>query len=132
MSRALREAGPSLDFNESKRERRVRIAAALGHQAGRMIVAGFVNRDYKASNFIIDTVADRGAEPLLIDLDGLRRLRSGRTGRGQIDRMLTTLYRSVLADGEVLPAEATAFTEAIVEEVPWLAPAERMLPSGGS
>ncbi len=121
MSRALREAPPPEQFTEARRERRLRLAASLGLQAGRMIRAGYVNRDHKASNLILDAVAEHGGEPLLIDLDGLRRLRgTGRLARGQIERMISTLYRSATDDGVILPEESTAFVEALLQEAPRL------------
>ena len=125
MSRALREAGPGSDFHPQRIERRRRIAAALGRQAGRMINSGFVNRDYKASNLILDPIARQGGEPLLIDLDGVGPLRGRGTAR--IQRMINNLYDSAIAHGEVLPIEVQVFADSLVREVPRLGPAEAVI-----
>ena len=123
LSQALREAGPGATFDAQRLERRQRLATAIGSQAGRMIRAGYINRDYKASNLILDPIARQGGEPLIIDLDGLRGFRGwGRRGRDQITRMLANLIRSATAEGEVLPAEFQAFALALVQEVPRLGP----------
>lgn len=80
---------PPLDqLTPAERRRRRQIAQSVGHQIGLLTAAGWINRDHKPSNLIIDDAAhgpDR--QPLLIDPAGISRRRNEQ----QICRMIANL-----------------------------------------
>lgn len=81
----------SIDPPDESPATRLRLAAILGRQAGRMLAQGWVNRDHKATNLIIDDACWAGrAEPVILDAMGVRRRRSD----AQAYRMLAVLLRS--------------------------------------
>ena len=96
---ADRDGGP---MTAARREQRLRLAAALGAQAGAIIAAGLVNRDHKPANLIVphDLVGD--PTPVIIDPLGVRRLRDGGAGA----RMLALLGRCIVEIGPITPREA--------------------------
>lgn len=70
--------------------KRRNVAAQVGTQMGRITAAGWVNRDHKPANLIIDAACEAGdAEPVLIDPAGMRRRTDAKTMR-----MLAVMYRA--------------------------------------
>lgn len=84
----LRDGGP----------RPAALAAYVGAQAGRMLAAGYVNRDHKTGNLMIDEAALRGeAPPWIIDAVAIR----PRWRQKAAHQMLATLYRTARRAGAV-------------------------------
>ena len=75
----------------TKPDARRPVLEAVGCQIGRLTAAGWINRDLKPSNLIIDEACEsQSAEPVMIDPMGLRRRRRG----GQIVQMLAGFCRA--------------------------------------
>jgi hypothetical protein len=100
----------------SECERR-RIATAVGTQVGRIARAGWVNRDHKLSNLLVDArCAREGAGPIVIDADGVVR----RRGRAHGRRMLTILRRSLGRTGPTRASERLRCLRAALRADPTL------------
>jgi hypothetical protein len=84
---------------------RLLIARHVGDQIRAMTAAGFINRDHKASNLIVDALCRSGAQPpLVIDAGGLRRYR----GAAQLRRVLALLWETAAKAGPITRREAAA------------------------
>lgn len=105
---------------EIRRTQRQQIARTLGRQMGRITAAGWVNRDHKPGNLIVDQRCGAGEEPVIIDPCGLRR-RSAR----YVDRMLATLVATVIRIDRLDTREALICLNAMCRTDPTLAPARR-------
>lgn len=105
---------------EAPRVQRERIARSLGRQLGRITAAGWVNRDHKPGNLIVDARCREGDEPVVIDPCGLRR-RSAR----YVDRMLATLVATIIRIDRLETREALACLNAMCQADPTLAPDRR-------
>lgn len=93
-----------------------RLAAAAGGQIGRLTAAGLINRDHKPTNLIVDAACrTEGAEPVLIDLVGLRGRRAGR-----LERMLVNFLRAVYKSGGFSDAQWQACWSAAIAADPSL------------
>lgn len=97
---------------------RRRIARAVGEQVGRLLRAGLVNRDHKASNLLIDTrCRDLGEPPILIDPLGVRRRDPIRVGR--VHRMFARLLETAVKAGGVSKREVAIVLRAAHPEGAW-------------
>jgi tRNA A-37 threonylcarbamoyl transferase component Bud32 len=84
---------------------RYQLARTIGRQVGRMTAAGLVNRDYKASNLIVDEACWSGGEqPIVIDTAGVKT----RRGDEPVFKMLAVLLRSTRLHRPVSNREALA------------------------
>ena len=99
----------SLDLHQ--RHQRLAVAHGLGHQIGRISAAGYMNRDHKASNVIIDAACEQGEEPILIDPARIKRRRSDH----QVYLMLAMLIRSVRRAGPTTGRERLAVLRGLFE-----------------
>jgi hypothetical protein len=114
--------GPTLDRIRPADESpatRYRLAATLGRHAGRLLARGWVNRDHKATNLIIDPACWEGrADPIMLDAMGLRR----RRGRDRACRMFAVLLRSTLLYRPVSSREAMVALREAIRADPTLSP----------
>lgn len=116
----LRRDGAELPRDPLRRQWRLKLAAALGRQAGAITRAGLVNRDHKPANIIVDERADYApgeAEPVIIDPLGLR----PRKGDEGVYRMMGHLYRVLRQSGAVSPREIVTFIRAMLAADPTIA-----------
>jgi tRNA A-37 threonylcarbamoyl transferase component Bud32 len=101
------------------RQRRLAIARSVGRQIGRLTAAGYINRDHKPSNLIIDDPQDAPRDqPCLIDPAGIRRRRSDQ----QVLRMIARTLSTAVEAGHFTAREAMTCLRGIVEADPTLAP----------
>lgn len=102
--------------DESMRQKRLAMAAAVGRQIHRLASTGLMNRDHKLSNLIADEAAlHHGADPIIIDPVGVRprpRPRKGGANASAIRQMLRILHRSLLVSGPIARAEGRACLKA--------------------
>lgn len=101
-------------------EARLRVARAIGAQMGRITGAGWINRDHKPTNLMIDAACEqRGEQPVLIDLAGIRR-------RGQLIapakalEMFHVMMRAAKRAGPVSLREQLTLLRAAMAEDPTL------------
>jgi tRNA A-37 threonylcarbamoyl transferase component Bud32 len=104
-------------------EARLRVARAIGSQMGRVTGAGWINRDHKPTNLMIDPACEqRGEQPVLIDLAGIRR----RPRRGQFIgpakalEMFHVMMRAAKRAGPVSLREQLTLLHAAMAEDPTL------------
>lgn len=97
---------------------RRRLAQGLGRQVGRMMQAGWVNRDHKPANLLVDERAVQTGEPVVIDPLGLLPWRT----RGQALRMLAMMLRTARQAGPVSLREAMRCLREVCKECPVLGP----------
>lgn len=97
---------------------RRRLAQGLGRQVGRMMQAGWVNRDHKPANLLVDEMAVQTGEPVVIDPLGLLPWRT----RGQAFRMLAMMLRTARQAGPVSLREAMRCLREVCRECPGLGP----------
>jgi len=113
-------------------EKRLNVAEQVGRQIGRITAAGWVNRDHKPTNLLIDAACETGdAEPVLIDPAGMRRrtpdkalrmlavmYRATPRARGiSIREGLTVLRAAIRADPSLAPTTAAALARAVLAQV---------------
>lgn len=93
----------------AERDRPAQLAKHVGAQIGRMLAAGYVNRDHKTGNLMIDDATMRGeVPPTIIDTVAIR----PRIGNRAALQMIATLYRTALRAGPVRRREALAALKA--------------------
>ena len=96
---------------------RLALARVIGEQIGRIIAAGLINRDHKASNLLIDAACERGdAEPILIDPARLKR----RRGDATVWLMIARLWRSARLAGPCSSRECLAVVRHVLRTNPTL------------
>ncbi len=86
-----RVPGPTLadaDLDEMAPARRETFFRRLGRTLRRLETAGFAHFDAKSSNWIVMPDDGRGPTPVIIDVDGIRQIRSDGTG---IERLLRSM-----------------------------------------
>ncbi len=109
-------AGPSLhEFIETRDDprKRLAVARAIGRQIARMLHAGYVNRDHKARNLLLDAAClEHDAEPVLIDPMGLRRATARR-----IARMFARLVETARKAGPISDDELDAVVESLAADL---------------
>ena len=81
------------------------VAAAIGRQIGQITAMGYVNRDHKASNLMIDAVCERGGDPCLIDPARLKRRVAVTASDDSVALMVARLWRSSRRVGALTVAE---------------------------
>jgi len=110
---------PPLDqLTPAERRRRRQIAQSVGHQIGLLTAAGWINRDHKPSNLIIDdAVHGPDRQPLLIDPAGIGRRRRDE----QVYRMLASVYDNARLAGPFTTGETLACLRQILKTDPSLA-----------
>lgn len=95
--------------------RRGRVLESVGRQAGELTCAGWINRDFKPSNLIIDEACEEdGLAPVMIDALGLRRRRSD----SQIVSMLNVFVRACQRQQLVSETEKRLLIEAMSQADP--------------
>ena len=114
------------------REKRLNVAERVGRQIGRITAAGWVNRDHKPTNLIVDAACKAGeVEPILIDPAGMRRRTPDKTlrmlavmyratprARGiSIREGLTALRAAIRADPSLATITAAALARAVLAQV---------------
>ncbi|MHB1155238.1 MAG: hypothetical protein ACYC26_00205 [Phycisphaerales bacterium] len=101
---------------------RLRVARAIGSQMGRITKAGWINRDHKPTNLMIDAACEqRGEQPVLIDLAGIRR-RRGRliAPASKTLEMFHVMMRAAKRAGPVSLREQLTLLRAAMAEDPTL------------
>lgn len=101
---------------EARRDRRS-LARSIGMQIGALTAAGLINRDHKPSNLIVDAACDSGDQPVLIDLPGVRPMRS----KEQVTRMIVNLYISTEATWNIALSECVACLNGVIAADPRIA-----------
>lgn len=101
---------------------RQRVAAQIGRQIGRIAAAGWINRDHKPSNLILDDNAQQGlAEPVIIDTAAIQARRHDR----QVVRMLAIMDRALARAGAVSDREKLRCVREVLRADPPLAARRR-------
>ena len=122
LDRFIAKASPEKDWTDEHRRLRRQLARAIGQQVGLITADGFVNRDHKPTNLVIDQAClEDGAEPVIIDVAGLRKRGSDK----QVFRMLAVLMRSAQRVGVVTPVEALRVLKSALAADPTLARGRR-------
>lgn len=117
LQQAIANAPPPSQWTHEDCLQRRRVAEAIGRQIGALLADEVVNRDHKPSNLILDDKClDEGAEPVIIDVGGLRERRD----RKQVFRALAVLWRSATRSGHVTPREGLRCLNALLETYPRL------------
>ena len=111
LHRWIKQSPALASLDPHQRRRRLAMARAVGRQVGRISAAGYMNRDHKASNVIIDAACERGGEPILIDPACIKRRRSD----DQVYLMLAMLVRSVRRAGPTTELERAAVLRGLIE-----------------
>ncbi len=101
---------------------RLRVARAVGDQLGRLTTAGYINRDHKPTNLLIDEACrTQNQQPVLIDPLGLRRRPAGQRGRAKALEMCHIMLRASARAGAVSTREKVALLRAAIAADPTLA-----------
>ncbi|MFA7236344.1 MAG: hypothetical protein WC058_05725 [Phycisphaeraceae bacterium] len=101
-------------------EARLRVAWAIGSQMGRITGAGWINRDHKPTNLMIDAACEqRGEQPVLIDLAGIRRRGQFIVPAGALE-MFHVMMRAARRAGPVSLREQLTLLRAAMAEDPTL------------
>ncbi len=108
--------GLTLDrwWPQASAEARLGMAESLGRLLGRLTNQRLRNRDFKPTNLLVDALAEHGALPVMIDLDGV-----GRGGtRREVVRSAAVLDRALRRVDTVGDEELRALVEAFCDESP--------------
>lgn len=113
-------APPEDQWSAQTRAFRLSLAARMAQQVAKLVQGGWVNRDYKANNLVMDNRCMAGHdEPVLIDLAGIK----PRYYRYKVIKMLRTLDISNRLFGAVRPIEELTFLHHLIKALPTLTPA---------
>lgn len=101
---------------------RLRVACATGGQLGRLTAAGYINRDHKPTNLLVDAACrEQNQQPVLIDPLGLRQRPAGKRGRNRTLEMCHIMLRASARAGAVSTREKVAFLRSAIAADPSLA-----------